>query len=459
MLRPCFVVALSAAACSFKGGFDGTHYKCGAGDTCPTGQTCVSGFCESGPGTPDAPGSTADAPPGTPDAAMLVGKCGTLGALVDGFDTDTINTWWDPWSDGGPTTSIASSHLIIDLPGGAQGSNGPWAGVGGLYLYDFAESVAQITVGQVAGTDTLIEVRDVSGKKAQMVEESGTLYAWVSGEGTRNSIAYDAGVHKKWRIREHAGTTYWDWSTDGSTWNELWHEADPFTGNGGENVHHVRIELAAGGQQTATTDALYENVNVGLGAPGMCGASSLTDDFNATSFAPKWDAWADTPGTITDNGSAVVMQTDGTINIWSGFQSNHLYDLRGDTYYADWSAVPQLSGFVTWMQAMLPGSGGNTVLEFNVEGTTLQMVQSVNNTDTDSQTLTYDPVAHRYWRFRSDAAATTVYWDTSPDGIAWTMRASAPARFDLSHVFFVHGCGEYTAVTAQSCHVGSINVP
>ena len=37
------------------------------------------------------------------------------------------------------------------------------------------------------------------------------------------------------------------------------------------------------------------------------------------------------------------------------------------------------------MQAMAPGQGGNTMLEFNMENTTLHLDQSVNNSETDSQ--------------------------------------------------------------------------
>jgi hypothetical protein len=54
---------------------------------------------------------------------------------------------------------------------------------------------------------------------------------------------------------------------------------------------------------------------------------------------------------------------------------------------------------------------------------------------------TFDPVAHAWLRLREDAGV--VYWETSPDGLAWTVRrtASSPAwvqQTDLSLLFEAH---------------------
>ncbi|HEX8148633.1 MAG TPA: Calx-beta domain-containing protein [Pyrinomonadaceae bacterium] len=46
-----------------------------------------------------------------------------------------------------------------------------------------------------------------------------------------------------------------------------------------------------------------------------------------------------------------------------------------------------------------------------------------------SASVTYDPAQHRFWRFRHDAPARLVIFETSPDSVAWTerFRAQLPA--------------------------------
>jgi len=51
--------------------------------------------------------------------------------------------------------------------------------------------------------------------------ESGTLYAFSTVNGTRttlSSLTYDSGQHVWWRIREDAGSVYWETAPDGMRW-------------------------------------------------------------------------------------------------------------------------------------------------------------------------------------------------------------------------------------------------
>jgi len=59
------LLSLALAACSFHADYDGTHYKCGAGDVCPDGFSCVAGACVlAAEGGPDA--GSGDPPDGGP---------------------------------------------------------------------------------------------------------------------------------------------------------------------------------------------------------------------------------------------------------------------------------------------------------------------------------------------------------------------------------------------------------
>jgi hypothetical protein len=453
------LLVLFAAGCSFHASFDGTHYKCGAGDTCPSGQACVAGECviassfDAPPGTPDTPPGTPDGPVSTPDAPMAQARCGSLALLRDGFDSNSLGTTWNRWSDGGPTAQITSGHLSITIP-----SNGSDLGAGfeSNYAYDFTGSEARATISKIADVDTILEVRDHRGAKLQMVVENGTLYAGVFGnvamQGDRASVVYDPAVHKKWRLREASGVAYWEWSTDGLAWTELWHEADPLA------PQHVIVELSADGN--GPSEARFEELNVETPMPslGLCAASSITDDFPGTSFDPQWLAWADTGASSKVANGAAVIATDGAAGEYAGFQSRHLLNLRGDTFYLDANAVAQVTNaYSAWAEMIVPGDG-NTRLEIGVDGPSLNMYQRISGMGAvSSKSMTYDATAHRFWRFRADAS--NVYFDTSPDATTWTQRFQAGAQLDPSALQVVIGAGSYNATGAHEFHVGSVNLP
>ncbi len=443
------LITLVAAGCSFHASYDGTHYQCGTGGTCPSGQTCVAGECVVG--APDVDGPTG-APDSSIDGGASVSPCGSLTALRDDFSTDRAGTYWDTWSDGGPTAQVTNGRLAIHVP---TNTSDQGAGYGSVFYYGFTDSEARITVSQVADVDTILEVRDYTNQKLQLLVESGQLVAAeynTPSSGQKASIAYDPSSHKQWRLRDTAGTAYWEWSVDGITWNVLYSEPDPLL------AQHVLLELSADGN--GPSEAHFDDLNVATTDPGLCGASSLADDFNDPTFDPPWDYWNDTHVTTSVKNGTAVVATDGGVNgsngAWGGFQSRHLLDLRGDGFYVDASTIPQEAGFVSWVDADVPGNG-NTYLEFSVEGGSLYLYQTIANSDVTSKSFTYDSTADRYWRFRADS--TMVYWDTSPDGATWTQRAAAAATLDPSALQFVLGAGEYQSVSAATTKYGSINLP
>ena len=87
----------------------------------------------------------------------------------------------------------------------------------------------------------------------------------------------------------------------------------------------------------------------------------------------------------------------------------------------------------------------------------LYMQQHINNTTISQNSVSYNTVAQRYWRYRADA--TTAYFDTSPDAATWTQQASVPAMFDLAHVGVLGGAGEYGATTGRTVSFAGVNAP
>jgi hypothetical protein len=71
------------------------------------------------------------------------------------------------------------------------------------------------------------------------------------------SATYDSAVHKWFRIRESAGTTYWDTSVDGTTWTNRANEANPIA------VIDFVVDMLAGtwAAEVATATAKFDNYN------------------------------------------------------------------------------------------------------------------------------------------------------------------------------------------------------
>ena len=95
-------------------------------------------------------------------------------------------------------------------------------------------------------------------------------------------------------------------------------------------------------------------------------------------------------------------------------------------------------------------------VEFQLNDAMLKL--NVNSTTTtELATLTYDPAAHRYWRYRMDTGADVVF-ETSPDAIAWTTRASAAPPF-AGNVHLNFGAGFVNTGTATTVSLPGLNAP
>lgn len=433
------VLLTMLAGCSINPNFANTHYKCGANGACPSGQSCMQGVCVAG-GPADA-GSDAM---GDGSGSSL--RCGTVYTLHDTFDT--ASPLWFSWSDGGPTAALAGGELVVTMP---AGSADLYAGFGSQYLYDFTSSAFEVQLDQAGAVATIVEVRGANNEKLQLNVDSGSLVATVlntATAGTKAQIPYDPNVHKWLRIREDAGQTYFEWSTDGLAWTELTHIPDAFS------PLDVRLELSAGGELPQASAARFGAVNTNAPMAMPCPADTLVEDFNAA--APAFDLWNDTGTTATLSGGDVVITTDGTTNHYAGLEATHLFDLVGHTVYFDMPPAPEASPFITFLQISAPNDTSSELV-FEVEGNMLYMQQHINNQNVTQTALAYDPVAERYWRFRADA--TTAYFDTSPDAMTWTQKASTPAMFDLAHVAVLAGAGEYGATAGQTVSFAGINTP
>lgn len=86
------------------------------------------------------------------------------------------------------------------------------------------------------------------------------VYKKVAGIQTQvgSNLAYDPSIHEYFRIRESAGTTYYDWSTDAQSWTNHTSVANPFV------VTALQVEISNGtySAETSTSTVIIDNINI-----------------------------------------------------------------------------------------------------------------------------------------------------------------------------------------------------
>jgi hypothetical protein len=424
------VIALLAGACSFKSDFGGTSYQCGEGERCPDGYMCVDGVCAMGSSSDGG----IDATPG-PDAMPTGLRCGTLSLLQDDFGNGVIDPRWNTFEDPGSILSESGGATRVALSAGA---GDPYAGIGSDAFYDLRDGAFDVSVAQIGGRDTILEIRDWEGQKAQLVVEDGELLVAMfntPNDGIRFSVPYDATDHRYWRVSADATTMTWAVSANRTTWVDLHSETTSL------DLAHVQGIVSAGTQLATASTAIFEDVNPSPSTMGFCPAADLADDFAGTSFEPFWQHWGDTGCSAQRVGGALQMTFDGVLdNCFAGVQTYHLFDLRESSFVIDAAGVPSAAGFVEYMQILVPGDDSNH-LEIGHDGTTIYFEQQINRLNVAEDSAPYSPTNDRWWRTRG--AGGRLYLDTSPDGVNWNNRLDAAAGFDVSAILLILGAGNY----------------
>lgn len=147
---------------------------------------------------------------------------------------------------------------------------------------------------------------------------------------------------------------------------------------------------------------------------GACGKpGTISDDFADGQRAPFWR--------VTRNGE--VVEADGTIAVTpmtgelAGYHATAYVDLREASAEVEIRTMLETgTGAIAFFRFI---HGGN---QFGISVSDGMISMGVPS---QIMTIPYDPVAHRHLRV-SHAATMLGFW-TSPDGVSWEMRHSAPA--------------------------------
>lgn len=174
------------------------------------------------------------------------------------------------------------------------------------------------------------------------------------------------------------------------------------------------------------------------------------------SFAGDLTLW---PGAF--GGASIVgrrLQIPEVSSTYAGIASDTGWDITSSSVFAQVTPLPQPGNGSreSYMQVFVAGDTTSWIGFFQSGDSTLYMRRQKTGVNSDTS-MTYDPVAHSWWRLR--VATSAAYWDTSPDGITWTQRRTMTHGLTLTNVELDFSAGAWATETSDYMYVNNVNVP
>jgi hypothetical protein len=153
-------------------------------------------------------------------------------AVKDDFDDGTLDPSWTPYSTGGIVITETGGELVIDIqPELLVGHYGEIASP----AHTLAGCQVSIHVTQIPPDGTsggvLVLTDGAAGDRLEMSYGNGYIGCiyWIADMPTFIADApYDPVAHAWWRLRESGGTTYFETSPDGISYQFLASLPNPF---------------------------------------------------------------------------------------------------------------------------------------------------------------------------------------------------------------------------------------
>lgn len=350
--------------------------------------------------------------------------------FYDDFSTSIATS--GKWYTTNVATGVVNNGLLRIKP------TATYDYVGSSLSYDLTDSyigfklaqncilgVGTNTITLTARTDSLNLVEfDISGGRTLANGATITMREKSAGSNSDTNFVYDPAVHVWFRIREEAGTLYWETSTDAVTWTVQRSKATTL------DLTAIEVLMSGGywGAEAGTTFATVDDFNLWAGNPGIPKAGELTDNFSTLSAAkwyqpdPAWTVSGNTLQLVPSTAYSYIISTD-TMDLndsYYGFQlvqnANSGTTLYGGSITFDFRARVDNDNYVSFL--LSGGEYANCIVRECVAGVF---------SDT---TFGYNAQKDRWFRIRK--SGTTLYWETSFDGVTWGIKRLKTAALDLS---------------------------
>jgi hypothetical protein len=229
-----------------------------------------------------------------------------VATLADGFDSDDLATTW-AWSYGAVAVSGSECSIPCDVNYDAalistytyNLKSGFVAGEFLPYIATSAQTTLQVFLGSGAETG--------STYAAEIGYTGGSMYALLYQNGTTTNsptVTYNATNHAWWRIRESAGTLFFETSPTGTTWTSLWSKTYAFSVNG------ATVAVYAGDYGSDTAGTSYVT-NIGVAGVTSTGSVALAP----LAITGIVSSTTGSPTTSTGSVALELLAVAGTVNV------------------------------------------------------------------------------------------------------------------------------------------------
>jgi len=329
-----------------------------------------------------------------------IGRCGTPGAITDGFSSANLARWTQT-SSGGGLVAVANGELAV-----TSGTGGVTAVVSRSSV-DLENAAAELGVVDIGDAHAVFRLAFDDTRVLGIEAQGGSLAAIVNGSVlATTTYSHD---DRYWRISEAANTVTFETSVDRTAWRPIGTFTTP------TYVTAVHLVVGTDGPAGGALPARFDGVNEGVASASWCKTAALVDTFDAVTvqpFGPLWNNSGITGTHCTESvsgGSAHSNQDGaGASDCW--FASSTSYDLRAGSVSTYITTISNFTaGWRTYLSTRDDADRDVTIAFDNNE-------MCATGTNIARTCIAYASNLE-YWRLREDAG--TVYFEVSSDNASW----------------------------------------
>jgi hypothetical protein len=227
----------------------------------------------------------------------------SMSSLTDPFNGTVLNTaLWTGTVGGTTTLTYSAAGAVVTFP--ATTTTSDTGEVESVAAYDLTGSYAlmEVLAAPATGTAADAELRLIGATTTnylRWIKEGTTFAAQYSLAGTKTnvgtSLTWNAVTYKWWRIRESAGTIYWDTAPDGVTWTNQASVADTTVSAIGITALNAYIGALTWEVETSPGTFSWNSFNPVTGT-NTAAAWGVSEDTTAVAGTGSWTNPANAEG-------------------------------------------------------------------------------------------------------------------------------------------------------------------
>ncbi len=353
------------AAAGTVGGAGGTA-GVGAGGGGHGANRLAAGTAGTAPGGGGGASGTTTGPAGAAGQIQLTYTNPLAGSLNDYFDASTLNAQWVKNGTANSRISQGTGQLVITV-----GTDSSYQDLAAADAYDLTSSriyvnYVGIPTQSLTNVEQIIYFQADASNKVWWTLNNSVIgaYKLVASVQTQvgTNIPYNATNHKWLSIKESAGTTFWDTSSDGRAWITQFQAANPITVTAGTPA----IQTGAFGTQSSTTAGTFDNFNVNPNVVPLV-QSAGTAGLALGSTSATWLANT-TSGNLIVVGVAITNAAAlGTVTSVTDSQSNNYAKAASGTL----SSAGDVLNVELWYGTNISGGAGSVTVNHTIDNTAI----------------------------------------------------------------------------------------